>query len=374
MRAIRLATLVTLLGSAAVAQTYVVDGHNGPGTHFTSIAAAVAAVPDGAVLLVRPATYAGFEIVGKSLTVLGEPGAHVDFLIPPMTISGLGPTQSVELRGLSWSNPLAQALLSCSNCRGRILIEACRSDESVAQGGGGVVADRCDQLHIRDCVFGALGRNGLSLSACNAMLLDSDVRATGFFYAGIDQLGGTLQVARSRVAGAPAAPSAIRLNGGTLVVRGGSTLVGDPLGSGLVIDGTGVARVDPNTVLVPPGAGVGAGISLSTPSMPFVTASTQSLGGVASATFTGPNGTGVGGALLAGFPAAPRQAAPFLDPIWLDPARSVVVAVGGARLAASYAVPSAPWARGVVIGWQGFSLIPSTGVVQASNPAVYVHW
>ncbi len=34
---------------AAASQTFVVDAGNGPGTNFTSIAAAVAAVPDGPV-------------------------------------------------------------------------------------------------------------------------------------------------------------------------------------------------------------------------------------------------------------------------------------------------------------------------------------
>ena len=42
------------LASALVAQTYVVDAANGPGSQFTDLPTAVAAVPDGATLLVRP--------------------------------------------------------------------------------------------------------------------------------------------------------------------------------------------------------------------------------------------------------------------------------------------------------------------------------
>ena len=366
--------LAALFGPTIAAQTFVVDGNNGPGTDFTSIAAAVAAVPDGAVLLVRPATYGGFEIRGKSLTILGEPGAHVDFLIPPMAIVNLAPTQSVELRGLSWSNPLGPALLSCRDCRGRVSIEACRSDQTIAQAGGGVLAARCAQLHIRDCTFEALGRSGLSIDHCDATLLDSEVRAAGFGPPGLMQLGGTLQVAGSRVGGALASTTAIQLNGGALVVRGASTLTSNTLGPGRIVDGTGSARVDPDTIRMPPNAGVGAGIALSTPSMPFVTASTQALGGTATASFTGPTDPRAGGALLAGIPASPRPLPPYLDPIWLDPGRSVVVAIGGARLTASYPVPMSPWALGIAIGWQGFSLSPSTGALQASNPAVYVHW
>ena len=303
--------------------------------------------------------------------MLGDPGAHVDFLIPAMSISGLGPTQSVVLRGLTWSNALGPALLSCRDCRGRILIEACRSDRTVASSGGGVLAARCDQLHVRDSVFHALSGAGLVLDTCDAAVFDADVRSTGFWQPGIDQTGGTLQVAGSYVGGAFAAWSAVRMSGGTLVVRGGSTLADDALGTGLVVDGTGTARLDPNTVLVPPGVGVGGGIALSRPSMPAVVASTQPLGGFATATLTGP--TGAGGALFIGFPGAPRAAPPIVDPIWLDPGSALLVALGGASLTAGYVVPPAPWLRGVVIGWQGFSLDPASGVAQASNPAVYVH-
>src|SRR5437762_9224013 len=43
--------------STAIAQTFIVDAANGPGTNFTEIATAVAAVPDGAVLMVRAGSY-----------------------------------------------------------------------------------------------------------------------------------------------------------------------------------------------------------------------------------------------------------------------------------------------------------------------------
>ena len=69
--------LPAALAAAAVAQTFIVDVNSGPGTNFTSIAAAVAAVPDGAVLEVRPGTYAAFTIQNKSLTVFGQAGVQV---------------------------------------------------------------------------------------------------------------------------------------------------------------------------------------------------------------------------------------------------------------------------------------------------------
>ena len=65
-----------MLSPARLAQTFVVDVANGPGTNFTSIATAISAVPDGATLLVRPGVYAeAIRIDGKGLKILGGPGS-----------------------------------------------------------------------------------------------------------------------------------------------------------------------------------------------------------------------------------------------------------------------------------------------------------
>lgn len=65
------------LSCALSAQTFVVDAAGGPGSNFTDIAAAVAAVPDGATLLVRPGSHGGFAIAGKGIALLAQPGAVV---------------------------------------------------------------------------------------------------------------------------------------------------------------------------------------------------------------------------------------------------------------------------------------------------------
>lgn len=51
--------LLAILASGNLStQTFIVDASNGPGTNFTSISAAITAVPDGAVLDVRAGLYA----------------------------------------------------------------------------------------------------------------------------------------------------------------------------------------------------------------------------------------------------------------------------------------------------------------------------
>ncbi|HZN41315.1 MAG TPA: hypothetical protein VFD82_21085 [Planctomycetota bacterium] len=65
--------LSTLLGSFATAQTtWIVDDNPGPGVHFTSLPAAVAAAASGDTLLIAPGNYQPFHAMNKSLTILGS--------------------------------------------------------------------------------------------------------------------------------------------------------------------------------------------------------------------------------------------------------------------------------------------------------------
>src|SRR5262249_28568925 len=113
-----------LLATVASAQTFVVDQANGPGTNFTTLVAAVAAVPDGAVLLVRPGTYAGFAISQKGLLVLADPGVT---LSSDVTVSNTAPQQQTLLRGFVWtSNNVVSgpAFLRLASCQGAVAVEA----------------------------------------------------------------------------------------------------------------------------------------------------------------------------------------------------------------------------------------------------------
>jgi hypothetical protein len=74
------ALLGNLVVSSLTAQIYVVDVAGGPGSHFTSLPAAV---PDGAVL-----------------TVLGDPGVAVQSFGSQVIVRNLAATKSVALRRL----------------------------------------------------------------------------------------------------------------------------------------------------------------------------------------------------------------------------------------------------------------------------------
>ena len=54
---------------------FIVDEQGGPGSHFTDLPAAVAAVPSGSTLRVRPGSYTAPAITGKALSPVSSTSA-----------------------------------------------------------------------------------------------------------------------------------------------------------------------------------------------------------------------------------------------------------------------------------------------------------
>ena len=77
----RLALALFLSPVALQAQSYIVDVNGGPGHHYTDLPEAVAAVPDGAVLWVRPGDYSRFTLAKKGLKILSPDRLNV---LPPI--------------------------------------------------------------------------------------------------------------------------------------------------------------------------------------------------------------------------------------------------------------------------------------------------
>ncbi len=97
---IPLVLVLPVLAVLAPAQTFVVNAAGGG--HFTDLPQAIAAVPGGAVLRVRPGVYSPFTLSNKSLRILGDDPASV---VVNMQFSGitLGPTtaqQAIVIRDL----------------------------------------------------------------------------------------------------------------------------------------------------------------------------------------------------------------------------------------------------------------------------------
>ena len=387
MRCMR-AFLILALGTAASAQTFLVDAANGPGTNFVDLPAAVAAVPDAAVLLVRAGTYSGFAVTGKGFTILADPNVEID---GSCNVSATAPTQAVTLRGLTWnqlSAPPYPDLLALTDCAGPVLVEACTLPANYGCGSFQCVslrATRCAALVLRDSVFqGQIGlgdsRTAIeSISAVGeswlgASTLGVNGRAAILVGQGSLTIAGnsTIQGGDGYITGGMSAyfpGAAIETYAADLRFLGGAATVGSSAPMNLYFPALMVsasARIAPRVTITDL-----QGVRHGSDVMPQLTGSGAAIGGTLGATVE----TEVGdlAILVVGLPGAPTLVPGFLDPFWLDPVAHVFVAVGTqqttAPIAGTVAVPNFAGFRGLRFHWQAACLGSATGL-QATNPVV----
>ena len=374
-----LLTTLSLAPSVMVGQTYVVDKANGPGASFTSIATAIAAVPNGAVLLVRPGQYLSFVIDNKSVSVIGGPGVEIYDLSAYLQIRNLSASQHATLHGLSLVGILGPAAISGTNNQGTVLIDSCNSSQQVSLTGGRMLFDACDDVRIRNCTFwnasaAPLRGTDSRLSVAQSILL------TGFWGAGTSLTNCTADFANAWLGGSALFPTAspLFLSNSEVRLLGQTTLSVTWLQAGLppgpVVAGQGTVRVDPAARLITGGAvAFGSAINHTTVAMPVVSANTGGANALAHAQMIGP-GNGVG-MLLFGLPGLPIGIPGVNDPVLLLAGSESVQAAGPLTnaLSASYIVPATPPLLGMRATWQGASLEAATGL-QISNAVTYVHY
>lgn len=123
--------LLTLCAAAlapapAFTQVTVVDSANGPGAHFTSISAAIAAAGDGETIVVRPGltgTYAeSLSIDSLDLTLTSASAAPIQ-LEGSLDIRNLDASQTVAVVGFDVGSPAVGRGLTVSDCTGAVWIE-----------------------------------------------------------------------------------------------------------------------------------------------------------------------------------------------------------------------------------------------------------
>jgi hypothetical protein len=370
----RHALIVLWSASLVCSQTFVVDAAGGPGSQFTSIATAVGAVPDGAVLLVLPGTYAPFTIAGKGLTILGQSGVEISgaFFAPcTITIGSTSATQSVVLRDLAMRVPFGGPhLLSCSNCQGLVMVQRVTMDQTYGFPGE-LRAQQCRQLYVEQCgpFTGSAGGGptniAIDLVASDAVFVDSDAQR-GIGYA-LQAKGGIVQVVDGVWAGGGLGGPAIVLTNTSLRLAGNTALTGYSGAFGITIAGTGTAVVDPSVTLV---GTVSSSVNFTLAGQGVVTAAGGTLGTLATATMRGP--TGHLGVLYLGHAGAPTPIVGFQHDAWLAPGSLVAgaVAVVGPPLTSSLAVPMNPLLRGTVYAWQGATFDATAGFA-ISTPALF---
>lgn len=376
MRSALVAVVLAALLLTSRAQTFVVDQGNGPGTNFTSLAAAAASVPDGAVLLVRPGSYGGFTIAQKGLVVLADPGVQVAGTI---AVSRTAPHQGFVLRGVSWSLPPGGGLRLFS-CAGPVVLEALTNTAWPASWPiepYPLDAVACSQLVLResnlsgyvnlDGVVGAIERCTLTGTSGSGLITPSMTTH------GLSVLASELQVIGSTVRGGNgfgsgpfaslAASEGIRILNNTSLRLVASNVIGGTDGGGqrYALSGlTSTARIDTLSSLqggLQPG-----GITAQFLPMPRLTALGAAPGGTLQATVATQNGDLV--VLAVGLPGAPTSLPGFQDAFWLDPAMHVFHAIGlhqaGAPVHGAVPVPNWPGLRGRHLVWHAACFGPAT--------------
>jgi hypothetical protein len=353
--------LTLVVAASAPSQTYIVDVLGGPSASFTSIAGAVAAVPDGAVLLVRTGTYAGFAINNKGLTVLADPGVRVQGAWPfAIQIQNSSATQPVVLRNLD----LDGAGIYCGPCAGPVLLDQIHFVGG-SMSGAPLTVDGCSQVMATSSVFrgGALSP-GVHVVSSQFVLVNSSVQG-GFSYGpGIWAQGGRVQVVSSSVSANTGGASSTAIAGDAasdVRLLGNTTLTAPPGPQGYAIQGNPPVRRASTVTLT----GLVQASSMVTVDNESLSGTGGALGGSVSATLNGANGNIA--LLVLGVTGPPLFVPGILDSWWLDSAvsASVALAVQNGPLTAAVPIPPTPALQGQLFGFQGLYLTP-TGLSMSS--------
>ncbi|MFG0317255.1 MAG: hypothetical protein ACF8XB_08285 [Planctomycetota bacterium JB042] len=122
---------------AASAEVWVVDQQNGPGTDFTSLVIALTlAVDDGDIVLLRPGSYSHAHILGKGITLIGDPGPSGQRpVVKSLSVRDLPAGKSVTVRGVDGHDNPGNgtiglvASLWIQNCAGPVFVEDFRTEQ-----------------------------------------------------------------------------------------------------------------------------------------------------------------------------------------------------------------------------------------------------
>jgi hypothetical protein len=377
--AVSFLALATLLR----AQTFIVDVAMGAGAHFPDIASAVAGVPDGATIEVRPGTYGNFTIDNKGLVVSGQPGAQVVAPILAVIVRNLPTTKSVTLRNLAFGSTGAPGAVSLQGCAGRVVVQSCSLVVPVPFTAPSIEAQWSNDVHLVDLSLLGSTVHPVSLLFSRAFLSGCVLTPVSNFSIGGILMGWSsceLTDTSITTLGMATMSGPIVLNSGacTVRLRGGTslqtTLTSTSFPQPLVhAFAGGTLWLDPGVQLIhPTGPLFDPSIVVLTVAMPRVTALPATLGSAATATLTLPPGA-IGG-MWFGFAAAPIALPPFATPLLLDPGLMVPVSAGTATtLTSTLQLPLLPALRGAGLGWQGWSFDPTAGF-QASNAVVFTAW
>jgi hypothetical protein len=231
LRLLRLAYAFVAAAPLAGATTWIVDVNNGPGTDFTQITAAIAAVSAGDTLLVQPGQYTGFAL-DKQLSIVGlGTGPTNDVLVLDMTLHDL-PAGTTTLIANLFENGSGYGGVVIQNCPGAIVLDDLGTydlvqvvncvDVRFRRLGAQWAGMRCTASRVEIADSSVVGASGFQCTCCNYP--HTNPGQIGLF---VD--GGEVHVARSSVLGGHGGDDICADNGGCDGDGGAG-------GSGIVLD------------------------------------------------------------------------------------------------------------------------------------------
>lgn len=378
--------VVLLLAAAAAAQTtYIVDGLNRPGTHFTDLPPAAAAAQHGDTIVLRSDGGAYHAITtNKALTITGDsPGsAMILGSGPGFVIDGI-PTgrdfllQNVELFGFGGNT----ARVAVQACLGRVHLVRVHAYDYTGQPALDLAS--CSAVTVRDCEFqgfpGLLAQNatiavggtrffgqGGSSStlppASGAVLIDSTA-----WFANVQARGGNAWQTLAPAPGLDLINANVSMTGVTNGASARSGLLGSFAAPGFTaavpaIRGQGsVLRLDPEVVLSAiGGAPTITGVTTTTTPIPAFT-----MYGVSLLTVSADLGAATAQATVVGLPTNPMPLPGIEGRLWVDPSQMLVLGgvLGGYSGFYEFLLPP-----GLTLAVQLISLQPTS--IELSPPAI----
>ncbi|MFY9342819.1 MAG: hypothetical protein WAT39_10040 [Planctomycetota bacterium] len=338
---------------------------------FTEITTAVAAVPNGSVLIVRPGTYARVVVDAKHVAILCDPDVFAAGN-PFLEISNIAASQRVVVRGLRASG---SGGLSVNGAAGRVAIDGTNTivnngcsffmaSQVCLRGyvfwGASNVMD--SQVVLEACSFAGLGPGAPALAAYTSTVQAVQCSFVGGAGVVVPKFG-----ALPGGPGVQLSNSSFRAMGRTSdrILAGGSP----PGFSVPPVQGTGSARVEP-AILVQGSAPVSAGIAFSRPVMPSLLAASGPPGGAITVTRFG--ATGLAFVVVVSLPGPVGTVPGLADPVWLDLAsanvEALAIAYGSGGFQVQKPVPMLLQLRGVELHWHAIDLELNGGYT-VSNPS-----
>lgn len=386
-----------LLALPIGAQSFVVDANNGPGTDFTDLPPAIAAVPDGAVLFVRPGSYGPIHLQQKGMTIAATaPGVVLTPASVPIMVTNLAAQQSVTLRGITAVPGPTFLIAHVLSCAGPVTIDDFhfQSDQTYASfGSTGVFVEGSAQVAMRDCAIQA--RWALQVASSTVAVENCVLRGHDAYFVphvgsapgtGLVADGSQVELARCQVFGGAsltteigpaiyAHQSTVRLaEDQTCLYLAGANPFGVPVPAVSGLQSTLVRTPDATLVPTNGGPAVAPAVTDVIRALPSLRSLDAPPGGIVQANISTPVGELVFGALA--LPIAPVVVPGIDGTLWIDPTAMIVtfagVPIASLPVQTSFAIPNDPTLSGLRFVWQALALDPAAGGLRLSNPSIYV--